>query len=97
MSGAPLSAGAWEILGALALGIRIRKLADGWQAVGPWQEPSSSGVDLAIMTELIEARFVESQTLGIGSYAAMTKLGETALREKTEREIRNAIKWVKDG
>ena len=97
MSGAPLSASAWEILGALALGIRIREFTDGWRAVGPWQEPSLSGVDPAIMTELVTAGFVERQMLGIGCYAAMTELGEKSLRKKTEREIRNAIKWVKDG
>jgi len=92
---APLSVGAWEILRALALGIRIREFADGWQAVGPWQEPSSSGIDSVAMTQLIDAGFVERQTLGIGCYAAVTDAGQKALSEKSDREFQGALEWLR--
>jgi hypothetical protein len=95
MSGVPLSAAAWEILRALVLGIRIREFADGWRAVGPWQEPTSSGIASAVMDELLHAGFIQRETLGVGHYASITKAGESVLSDKTTSDIRNAIKWAR--
>jgi hypothetical protein len=94
MTTAPLSAGAWEVLRALVLGIRIREFSDGWRAVGPWQNPSSSGIDTDTMGELLNAKFVERQTLGIGHYAIATDSGQRALSVKTAAEIKSALKWA---
>lgn len=96
MSGASLSPGAWEIMRALAMGVELREFETGWQAVGPWQEPSSSGVDPSCIGELLEAGFVAHETRGVGRYASITKTGKKALAEKNQGEMRAALEWVKD-
>src|ERR1700683_2839211 len=96
MSGAPLSTGAWETLRALALGVRIREFADGWRAVGPWQEPSSSGISSPVIGELLGAGFVLRETLGLGCYLALTGGGSKALRDQKSREIRESIEWLRE-
>jgi len=93
---APLSAGAWEVLRALTLKIRIREFVDGWQAVGPWQEPTTSQLDSGVVRELLDHGFATREDLGIGRYLSITPLGERLLDKKTRDEIQAALQWVKD-
>jgi hypothetical protein len=92
--GVEIGLASWEILRALALGIQFCEFAEGWRAVGPWQDPSWSAIDGRMMDDLLNAGYIERQMLGIGSYAAVTESGHAALTEKSNRDFEAAFEWL---
>lgn len=85
---APLSGLAIEVLRAIALGLELHEIDNGWQFVGPFQEPSRSWVDTATMRSLLDGGLVRFGPTGVGS---LTTNGQNALKERSEA----ALRWVR--
>jgi hypothetical protein len=85
---APLSCEACEVLRALVLGLELRGGAGGWAFVGPWQDPTRSGVPSAIMSELFGADFVRH---GDGSQIEITDAGQRALKARIDTAWQDTI------
>jgi hypothetical protein len=95
VSGAPLSAGAWEILRALVLGVQIRQSdAGGWRTVEPWHQDSEGGslVDASHIGELISCGFIVLDLRGSQSFAVVSETGSKALGERSAREIKATLR-----
>jgi hypothetical protein len=78
-----------EILGALALGLELRKLDDGWRFVGSSQNEAMSNVPLTIIRNLLAADLIVEQDCNV----RITDVGTSALRESIEAIIRGGIAW----
>lgn len=97
---APLSAGAWEVLRALVLGVQIRESWDGWRAVDPCQIDSEFGscVDDSHISELHAFGFIDFTHRGSVKLLAVSEAGLKALEERQRREIdelRKCLRSVK--
>jgi hypothetical protein len=96
MTGAPLSAGAWELLRALVLGVQIHQSLDGWRATDPWQTDSEFGsrVDDSHISELISCGFIAFDSSGSRCFAVASETGSEALAERSAREIKATFQFL---
>ena len=85
---APLSGLAIDVLRAVALGLELREIGNGWQFVGPFQEPSRSWVDTDTMRSLLDGGLVRFGPTGVG---LLTTDGQNVLKERSEA----ALRWVR--
>lgn len=91
MSGVPPSSAAYEVLKALAVGLRLQRTGATWAFVGPSQDPAHSAVPDDVMAELAANGLVEFDL----DHAAITHFGHQRLRMAIAEETRIAFECLK--
>jgi hypothetical protein len=88
----PLQMDEVEVLRALIHGLRLRRIGDGWQFVGPHQEPEWSGVRTDLVERLARDGLVSPAADGT---MQISESGEGALKASLDASLNTVLKWLR--
>jgi hypothetical protein len=88
---APLPTACLEVLRALAVGLDLRKIDEGWCFVGLWQDPSVSGIASETMLPLLADDYVRE----IGGRGEITAAGLHILANVERSMWERGLKWLR--